>query len=96
MGVEKLTRKYAVIKISPKTPRKIRNKLSKVLLGTTVTIKGRRYRGRGLVPKYGGIVLCPGTYLIPIDTLKSFLDKLKLKGLGEYIVVKEGCICSCT
>ncbi len=90
-----MAEKYIVVKLSSNAPKKVKNKLSKVLHGTTVTIKGKKYRGKGLIQKYGGIVLCPGTYLIPVNMLKSFLNELDLRGLREHIVVKEACICSC-
>ncbi len=91
-----MDKRYAIIKLSAHTPHGTRNKLTKLLLGTTVTINGRRYRGRGLVEKYNGIRLCRGAYLVPLASLSEFLEELEKRGLRDHVVVKGTCLCSCT
>ncbi|ABL79153.1 hypothetical protein [Thermofilum pendens] len=86
---------YAVVRLSPEAPRSIKNKVSKTLLGTTVTVKGKRYRGRGLLEKHGGLALCPGTYLVPLTELEAFLGELDSRGLRNYVVVDNLCIYAC-
>ncbi len=88
-------RKYVIVNVLHNAPRKVRNKLSKLLLGTTVSINGRRYRSKGLLRKFNGIMLCPGTYLLPIDNLEEFLKELENRGLRDLVVVRETCMCNC-
>jgi len=90
-----LTKRYVIIKYDSKTPRDVRNKLTKVLRGNTVSINGRKYRSKGLIYKRGGIALCPGTFLIPIEGLKEFLNELERLKLRDFIKVKKACICGC-
>ncbi|ABN69854.1 hypothetical protein Smar_0753 [Staphylothermus marinus F1] len=85
---------YVIIKISSNASKRLKNKLSKILRGTTVTIKGRRYRSRGLIQKYNGIILSPGTYLIPSNMLENLLNELEQRELREHIIVRK-CICTC-
>ncbi len=75
-------------------PRRIRGRLSKLLYGTTVTIKGKRYRARGLLDRIGAIVLCPGAYLVPVSRLDELLDELSSRGLGGYLDIDASCLCS--
>ena len=90
-----MARRYVLVRFKHTAPEQIRKRLSKALRGTTAVIKGKKYRSKGLVQKSDGIVLCPGTYLIPVIKLSEFLDGLERLKLKEYIEVKETCICTC-
>lgn len=86
---------YRVVKISQNTPRCIRNKLYKLLMGTTITISGRRYRSTGLVRRVDGRVLSPGVYMVPSEKLVEFIAKLREKNLDNYIDILKVCLCTC-
>ncbi len=84
---------YIVVRIDPRAPRYFKNRLSKVLHGTTVSIKGRRYRAKGLLHKLNALMLCPGTYLVPEDKINEFLNELGKRGLVKYVIVSGKCTC---
>lgn len=87
---------YVVIRISRDIHKNIRNRMYKILLGTTVTIKNKRYRVEGIIKKANGKILSPGLYAIPSEKLGDFIEKLRGKGLDSYIEVLKICLCTCT
>ncbi len=87
---------YIIIRISRNIHKNIRNRMYKTLLGTTVTIKDKKYRVKGLIKKVNGKALSPGLYMIPSERLEDFIEKLREKGLDNYIEVLKLCLCACT
>ncbi len=84
---------YLIVKVTGNVSRKLRNKLSKIIVGNTVIINGKKYRSKGIVEKLGGKILCPGTYLVPTDKYSEFIDYLRHRRFEDYIVVIGTCKC---
>ena len=88
-------RVYAIIRLKKGIDKRSRSKVAKTLLGTTVVVKGRKYRSHGMLKHVEGIRLCPGTYLVPVSKLYDFLKLAEEKGIRDYLVLDLGCTCSC-
>ena len=86
---------YMLVKISKNTPKNIKNRIYKLLTGTTVTIEGKRYRTKGLIMKLNGLVLSPGLYIIPSEKFTDFITSLKERNLDSYIRILRMCLCTC-
>jgi hypothetical protein len=84
-----------LVKVSKNTPKNIKNKIYKLLTGTTVTIEGKRYRTKGLIKKLDGVILSPGLYIIPSEKFTDFIVSLKERNLDGYIRILKMCICPC-
>lgn len=86
---------YVIMRVVRGTPRNIRNRIYKLLLGTTVTIGNKRYRTAGLIRKVNGEVISSGLYIVPSEKLIDVIEKLKEKQLDDYIEILRICLCTC-
>ncbi len=86
---------YAIIRLKEGMDKRSRSKVAKTLLGTTVVVKGRKYRSHGMLKHVEGIRLCPGTYLVPVSKLYDFLRLAEEKGIRDYLVLDLECTCRC-
>lgn len=83
------------MRVSPCTHRSIKNRIYKVLLGTTVTIRNKRYRTAGLIKRFNGEILSRGVYIIPSERLIDLMEKLREKKLESYVEILKICLCAC-
>jgi hypothetical protein len=86
---------YVLIKVSEKAPKEVKTRIRKLMKGTTVTIKGKGYRSRGLVEEVKGVALAGGVYIIPLSATEKVVEKLNEKSLAEYIEIINLCTCPC-
>ncbi len=86
---------YAIVRLKKGIDKRSRSKVAKTLLGTTVVVKGRKYRSHGMLKYVEGFRLCPGTYLVPVSKLYDFLRLAEEKGIRDYLVLDLACTCSC-
>lgn len=86
---------YAILKVLQGTPRNTRSRIYKVMNGTTVTIRGRRYRSRGLIESVNGIKLAESLYAIPYEEIPKVLEIFREKNLDQHIQITTLCTCVC-
>lgn len=86
---------YAIIKVVDGAPKNVKTRIYKVMNGTTVTIKGRRYRSRGLVENAKGVKLANSLYAVPYEEVPKVLSVFHEKDLDEYVQVFNLCTCTC-
>jgi len=86
---------YALLKVSEDAPRSAKARIYKIMSGTTVSIRGRRYRARGLAEDVGGVRLADALYAIPYESMSKVLEKLSEKGLEGYVQTISLCTCTC-
>jgi hypothetical protein len=86
---------YVLIKVSEKAPKEVKTRIRKIMRGTTVTIKGKGYRSRGLLEEVNGIALAGGVYMVPSSTADRVVEKLSEKSLMVYVEIISLCTCPC-
>jgi len=86
---------YVLIKVSEKAPKEVKTRIRKIMRGTTVTIKGKGYRSRGLLEEVNGIALAGGVYMVPSSTADRVVEKLSEKSLMAYVEIISLCTCPC-
>ncbi|MCC6017186.1 MAG: hypothetical protein LM582_09115 [Desulfurococcaceae archaeon] len=86
---------FVLLKVLDSTPRNIKSRIYKAMNGTTVTIKGRRYRSKGLLYVAKGVKIANTLYAIPYEETSSVLDTLREKNLLNYIQILNLCTCTC-
>jgi hypothetical protein len=84
-----------LIKVSEKAPKEVKTRIRKIMRGTTVTIKGKGYRSRGLLEEVNGIALAGGVYMVPSSTADRVVEKLSEKSLMAYVEIISLCTCPC-
>jgi hypothetical protein len=87
---------YAIVKVSGDAPKHVKIRIRKLMKGTTVTLKGKSYRSRGLLEQVNGIALACGLYIVPVDRLDKVLLALRERNLDRYVEVINLCTCSCS
>lgn len=86
---------YTLLKVSQEAPQYVKTKIYKVMNGTTVTVKGRRYRAKGLIDSVEGIKLTSSLYAVPTEYLDKVLEKLSEKKLETFVQLINLCRCVC-
>jgi hypothetical protein len=86
---------YVLIKVSEKAPKEVKTRIRKIMRGTTVTIKGKGYRSRGLLEEVNGTALAGGVYMVPSSTADRVVEKLSEKNLMVYVEIISLCTCPC-
>ncbi|MEM0026556.1 MAG: hypothetical protein QXT53_01295 [Ignisphaera sp.] len=86
---------YVLLKISQDAPRNVRIRIYKVMNGTVVTIKGKRYKSKGLVELMDGIKINGSLYVFPLENITKLLRELSGKGLDTFVEIINMCTCKC-
>ena len=86
---------YAIIRIDRNAPRNIRIRIYKLFNGTTVSVKGRRYKSKGLIETVNGAALSSDVYLVPLDKVDIVLNELRQRNLEQYTHILNLCSCPC-
>jgi len=84
-----------LIQVARDTPRNVKMKIYRIMNGAVVTIKGRRYRSKGMVKDMKGIKISGSLYMFPLEYIPIVLEKLSEKKLDSFIKIIETCRCSC-
>lgn len=86
---------YILLKVVDNAPKHVKIKIYKIMNGTTVSIKNKRYRSKGLIKNVNGVVLSGSLYLIPSNNILTVLDVLSQKGLTDFTQIINLCNCMC-
>lgn len=86
---------YTLLKVVEEAPREAKTRIYKIMSGTTVSMKGRRYRSRGLLDDVDGIKIANTLYAIPYEQMPKVIEKLSEKGLNSYVQTINLCTCVC-
>ncbi|MCI4435482.1 MAG: hypothetical protein JHC33_01550 [Ignisphaera sp.] len=87
---------YAIVKISNDAPKHVKIRIRKLMKGTTVTLKGKSYRSRGLLEQVNGIALACGLYIVPVNQLDKVLSVLRERNLDRHVEIINLCTCPCS
>jgi hypothetical protein len=83
------------VKVSETAPRDVKTRIRKLMKGTTVTIRGKGYRSRGLIEEVNGVALTGNLYIIPLTAVERVIERLSEKKLIDYVEVLNICTCPC-
>jgi hypothetical protein len=83
------------VKVSETAPRDVKTRIRKLMKGTTVTIRGKGYRSRGLIEEVNGVALTGNLYIIPLTAVERVIERLSEKKLIDYVEVFNICTCPC-
>lgn len=86
---------YVLVKVSETAPRDVKTRIRKLMKGTTVTIRGKGYRSRGLIEEVNGVALTGNLYIIPLTAVERVIERLSEKKLIDYVEVLNICTCPC-
>jgi hypothetical protein len=86
---------YVLVKVSETAPRDVKTRIRKLMKGTTVTIRGKGYRSRGLIEEVNGVALTGNLYIIPLTAVERVIERLSEKKLIDYVEVFNICTCPC-
>ncbi|MEM1526314.1 MAG: hypothetical protein QW775_08185 [Ignisphaera sp.] len=86
---------YTLLKVTQKTPKDVKTKIYKLMNGTTVTIRGKRYKNKGLINDVEGVKLANSLYAIPTDYVPRVLEKLSERKLETFVQLINLCRCTC-
>jgi hypothetical protein len=83
------------VKVSETAPRDVKTRIRKLMKGTTVTIRGKGYKSRGLIEEVNGVALTGNLYIIPLTAVERVIERLSEKKLIDYVEVLNICTCPC-
>lgn len=86
---------YVLVKVSETAPRDVKTRIRKLMKGTTVTIRGKGYKSRGLIEEVNGVALTGNLYIIPLTAVERVIERLSEKKLIDYVEVLNICTCPC-
>ncbi|MEM1644624.1 MAG: hypothetical protein QXL96_01930 [Ignisphaera sp.] len=86
---------YTLLKVNQKIPKNVKTKIYKLMNGTTVTIRGKRYKTKGLINDVDGIKLANSLYMIPTEYVPIVLEKLSERKLEMFVQLINLCRCTC-
>ena len=86
---------YVLLKVAQNAPRDVKIRIYKTMNGTVVTIKGKRYRSKGLVELMDGIKISGSLYAFPLEKMSKVMGELSERGLDTFVEIINMCTCEC-